>query len=47
MISCQRAVVEGWDGAGVDRLGGSLGQVVDKDEKQHCDDRDWLMRHTL
>ena len=32
-ICLQREFVERWDETGVDRLGGSLDQVVDKDEK--------------
>lgn len=32
-ICRQRAVVDGWDGAGVNK--GSLNQIVDKEEKQH------------
>ena len=46
----QRTSIERWDGAGVDGLGGSLSQVVDKNEKQHRDGRvkrDWLTRHLL
>ena len=35
MISRQRAVVDGRDGVGVDK--GTLNQVVDKNEKQHCE----------
>ena len=38
-IPCQRAVVGGWDGASVDGLGGSMNQVVDKNEKQHWEGR--------
>ena len=34
-IWIQREFVEGWDGVGVNRLGGSLNQVVDEDEKYH------------
>ena len=47
-IWLQREFVEGWDGAGVDRLGGSLNQIVDEGEKQHREGevrRDWPMRH--
>ena len=35
MISRQRAVVDGRNGAGVDK--GTSNQVVDKNEKQHCE----------
>ena len=35
-ISCQRAVVDGRDGAGVDIC--APYQVVDENEKQHCDE---------
>ena len=35
MISRQRAAVDGRNGAGVDK--GTLNQVVDKNEKQHCE----------
>ena len=35
MISRQRAVIDGRDGVGVDK--GTLNQVVDKNEKQHCE----------
>ena len=33
MISSQRAVVDGGNGAGIDK--GTLKQIVEKDEKQH------------
>ena len=47
-ISRQRAVADGRDGVGVDK--GTLNQVVDKNEKQHCERGmkwDWLKRHLL
>ena len=37
MIRCQRAVVDGRDGAGINK--GSLNKVIDKNEKQHFKDR--------
>ena len=37
MIRCQRAVVDGRDGAGINK--GSLNKVVDKNEKQHFKER--------
>ena len=49
-IWLQREFVERWDGAGVDRLGGSLNQIVDEDKKQHHEGevrRDWPMQHLL